>query len=228
MKDKERRNRLEHYINQTREMDKFVGDLVHALSYYNEKTIVVFYGDHLPSLDIERQELDNDSIYETEYVIWSNYSMKQKNKDYAAYQLGAMVLKQAGITTGNIVKLHQTYMDEKDYQKDLKLLQYDQLYGKNYLYRDEEVFPVMDMQFGVAPLKIKQVKIRSAITIVKGREFTPYTRLFINDERVPTKYLNQNTICFSTSALQEGDVLSVRYLTKDSTELRRSKDYILK
>ena len=40
----------EYYINELHEVDKFIGNLIDTLSKRNEKTIVVMYGDHLPTL----------------------------------------------------------------------------------------------------------------------------------------------------------------------------------
>ncbi|EKC43402.1 protein containing Sulfatase domain protein, partial [human gut metagenome] len=63
----------EYYADQTREMDKFIGSLVKALKKRKEETILVMYGDHLPSLGITAENLKNKNVYQTQYVIWSNF-----------------------------------------------------------------------------------------------------------------------------------------------------------
>ena len=47
----------EYYADQTREMDKFIGSLVKALKKRKEETILVMYGDHLPSLCITQAKI---------------------------------------------------------------------------------------------------------------------------------------------------------------------------
>ena len=50
--DEDTKNEFEFYINQLYEVDKFLGDLLSELEKRNEKTVVVMFGDHLPSFDI--------------------------------------------------------------------------------------------------------------------------------------------------------------------------------
>ena len=45
------------------------------------------YGDHLPSLGITAENLKNKNVYQTQYVIWSNFDNDYyKNKKVKAYQ----------------------------------------------------------------------------------------------------------------------------------------------
>ena len=74
-------NGFEYYVNQTHEMDAFVAELIDALSKRDEKTILVIYGDHLPTFDITDDDLKNGDIYQTQYVIWNNYNLQIENKD---------------------------------------------------------------------------------------------------------------------------------------------------
>ena len=52
-----------------------------ALSERDEKTVLVLFGDHLPTLGLNDEDLDNGSIFQTEYVIWDNFSLEKHNKD---------------------------------------------------------------------------------------------------------------------------------------------------
>ncbi len=44
------------------------------LTTWEEPTVLVLYGDHMPSLEISKDMLDLSAggLFETEYVIWSN------------------------------------------------------------------------------------------------------------------------------------------------------------
>jgi AsnA-type aspartate--ammonia ligase len=52
-------NSFTYYINQLYEVDQFIGDLVQALSERDEKTVLVLFGDHLPTLGLKDEDLDN-------------------------------------------------------------------------------------------------------------------------------------------------------------------------
>ncbi len=41
---------------------KFAGDLVRAVEERNEPTVLVFYGDHLPTMDLEAKDLKSRYI----------------------------------------------------------------------------------------------------------------------------------------------------------------------
>ena len=50
---KAKRNAWEYYVNLVHAMDEFAGDLVRAVEERNEPTVLVFYGDHLPTMNLE-------------------------------------------------------------------------------------------------------------------------------------------------------------------------------
>ena len=37
--------------------------------------MIVFFGDHLPGLELTNEVLSTQNIYATEYVIWTNYEL---------------------------------------------------------------------------------------------------------------------------------------------------------
>ena len=60
------------------------------------------YGDHLPSLGITESELVNGDVYQTQYVIWSNFKTKYEDEDIEAYQLQSKILGGLNMTAGTI------------------------------------------------------------------------------------------------------------------------------
>lgn len=229
--DDERLNKLTHYTNQVYSMDQMVGDLIERLSEFDEKTVVVFFGDHLPSIDFERREMKNKSIYETEYVIWANFPMKKIDKNLKAYQLGATTLGRVGMNPGVLNKYHQNFKGKSSYMNNLELLQYDMLYGQRYIYNKENPFPGTNIIFGVDDIKIDRIVRYSKKTILYGEGFTPYSKVYLNDKRLASGYLNSKAININTEDimdLEPGDIISVRYTTKSRTQLRRSDDYEIK
>lgn len=151
LETEEERNQYEYYANQIHETDAWVGELLEMLEERDEKTVVVLYGDHLPSLGIEKEDLKSGSLYQTEYVIWNNFGMEGEIRNLEAYQLNAYVLGCLGVNNGILTKFHQNYMDTMDedtYQSQLQMLEYDMLYGDYYVYGGEP-HPEVPLKLGL-------------------------------------------------------------------------------
>ena len=83
--DEATKNKYQYYAMETYQMDKFIGKLVKTLSEFDEDTILVMYGDHLPSFGLSGEDLVNGDVYQTQYVIWSNFKNDYyKNEDIEA------------------------------------------------------------------------------------------------------------------------------------------------
>lgn len=157
IEDDERINQYTYYANQIYEMDVFIGELINALNNYDEEVILVMYGDHLPSLGLKEEDLINHDLYQTEYIIWSNYGFSMENKDIETYQLAARLLRALNIDGGVINKFHQVYEEDEDYLKSLKKLEYDILYADRYVYGGTSPYVATDMQMGTYPIKITNI-----------------------------------------------------------------------
>ncbi|MGI6257141.1 MAG: sulfatase-like hydrolase/transferase [Anaerovoracaceae bacterium] len=181
----------EYYVNQIYEMDDFVKQLLAELEKYDEKVIVVMYGDHLPAIDnvLEENLKDGRNTYQTDYVIWSNFKMDHKKKDYYAYQLGPEVLDRIGIHNGTFVTYHQKHQNSKTYMEDLKALQYDMLYGKRYIYKNVPPLKGTKMKMGVADITIEEVVQVGEKYYIKGRNFTEYSKINLDGKILDTVYL---------------------------------------
>ena len=84
VEDEGKRNAWEYYVNEVHEMDKFVAQLIEAVEARNEPSVVVFYGDHLPTLGLEAKDLKSKYLYNTNYVIWDNIGLQKKDGNIAA------------------------------------------------------------------------------------------------------------------------------------------------
>ena len=157
IEDDERINQYTYYANQIYEMDLFIGELINALNNYDEEVILVMYGDHLPSLGLTEEDLVNHDLYQTEYIIWSNYGFSMENKDVETYQLASRLFQALNIDGGIINKFHQVYDGDKDYLKSLQKLEYDILYADRYVYGGTSPYVATDMQMGTYPIKITNI-----------------------------------------------------------------------
>ncbi|OKZ83169.1 MAG: hypothetical protein BHW06_08060 [Clostridium sp. 44_14] len=183
----------EYYVNEIDEVDQMIGKLVYALGKWEKPTVLVLYGDHLPSLDLSNEDLEDGSLYETQYIIWNNYGLKEKDQDLKAYELYPEVLDQIGIHTGVITQFHQQADRSSDtYQTDLKALEYDLLYGENYIYDGEVPFTASNLQMGTNPLKIADVYQKDGEYIVRGDNFTPYCRVYFDGKELESQWIDEH------------------------------------
>ena len=109
----------EYYVNQINEMDQFIQELTEALSECGEEVVLVMYGDHLPTMGLEVEDLKNRYLFQTNYVIWDNMGLKKKDENLSSYQMAAEVMDRLGIHEGTIFKYHQARKNTKNYQVDL-------------------------------------------------------------------------------------------------------------
>ena len=122
------------------EVDDFLRALTAAIEALDEPTVLVVYGDHMPSLEIEESALDSGNLYTTEYAVWANFPLEAEDKDVKAYQLASHVLEMLGINNGTLTKFHQMNAWSGAYETELRTLQYDMLYGDRVVYGGEKPF----------------------------------------------------------------------------------------
>lgn len=226
--DEERANKLTYYVNEINEMDDFLKQLTDALSDYPEDVILAIYGDHLPSIDFTNDELENGSTFATEYVIWSNFDIEKEDKDIEAYQLGSNIFDKIGMHSGIMTRFHQYYeaqKSKKGYISNMKLLEYDMLYGNRYILNKQNPFKVTDMQMGTYPMTISNVEKEEDGTItVTGGEYTEYTAIYINGKRVDTEFISPEKVKCEYD-LQYGDEVQIVQESKTHKKLSESEIY---
>lgn len=225
---KEDRNAFEYYVNQIHEMDAFIGNLIKELEKLDEDVVLVFYGDHLPSLGIEASDLENDNIFQTSYIIWDNMNLPEIDMDMEAYQISASILKRLNIDNGYITKLHQNASNTDSYLEELELLQYDMLYGNQTIFNGTNPYIKTDLQMGVDEIKVNGILNSLDNMYIKGENFTEYSKVFLNDTELETTYVDDKTLSISTTTLNSGDIITVGQKGDDKLILSYSKPYVCK
>ena len=213
---------FEYYVNQLFEMDQFIRDLVTRLSEFDEPTILVLYGDHLPSFDIGEEDLDNQNIFQTEYIIWSNFRLDAADRDLAAFQLSAHVLGLCQFDNGLLTKLHQSYETDPDYLSNLELLEYDMLYGDHIVYNGEIPYAPTELKMGVSEIAVYNLTVYDEAAYISGAGFTPYSAVFINGEKQESDYINAHTLRIAGFDAEPGCEVVVSQLA--GTEVLSSSD----
>ena len=224
-----RNNQWEYYVNEIYEMDKFIGELTKTLEKYPEDVVLVMYGDHLPTMDLTVEDLDNKYLFQTNYVIWDNFGLEKEDENLAAYQLAAEVLERVGIHEGTIMRYHQARRNTKNYQVDLETLQYDILYGQQHAYSGESPYERTAMRLGLHDVVMDSVELISVwdhTYRINGANFTPSTEIKLNGEWYDTVFINDTTLMITGTELNDFDTLQVCQRSNSSTRRALTKGYV--
>lgn len=222
--DEETRNQWTYYINQLNEVDTFMADLIDKVSKRDENTVIVFFGDHLPTMGLQNSDMRSGDIYKTKYVTWNNMGLEKQDADLYAYQLMASITNSVGIHEGTILNYHQTQMNSSDYLDGLENLQYDILYGDRYCYNGEDKYPATDIVMGIDPVTVDSAtnSIGDSEVIIRGSNFTKWSKVFVNGSKVNTIFSGPNCLIISKDAISDGDTLQVNQMGSNNTVFRSS------
>lgn len=230
----EETNAWTYYMHQANKTDQFMQELVTYLEQLEEDTIVVFWGDHLPTMGLKDADMVSGDIYKTKYVTWNNFGLEENDKDLYAYQLMADIFDQVGIHEGTMMAYHQTQKDNPNHQAYLdgiEQLQYDILYGNRYCYDGNiNKYPATDIVMGIDEVIISEI---TPITdeegnewlAIKGEGFTQWSRVYVNDEKINTTYVSGNELWVKADKIDDGDKVVVNQNGSKSTIFRSSNEF---
>ncbi len=223
----------EYYVNRIYNVDDFVKQYIEALDARGEDTLVIMFGDHLPTMGLTDDEVATGDLYQTKYFTWNNFGMEKIDEDLASYQLVSEFLNRLGIHNGNINAYHQTQMaagveyGTSDYMSDLKMLQYDILYGDRYVYEDGTEYGPSDLQMGINEVTIDSAYFFNGKLHIYGDNFTKWSRVYVNGEKVSTTYESGQVLTINASSVENGDTITVCQLGSSDTVFRESNEYIV-
>jgi phosphoglycerol transferase MdoB-like AlkP superfamily enzyme len=219
-----------YYVNQLAECDRFISALIEELSNRDEDTIVVMFGDHLPTLGLTDEDMRSGDIYKTKYITWNNMGLEKKDADLYAYQLLASVTDSIGIHEGTVLGYHQAmdYDVTEDYLNGLENLQYDILYGERYCYDGEDAYPATDIVMGIDDVVIDRLAVSelSSYIYIYGENFTKWSKVYVNDEKVSTTYLSSTCLQIKKNKVSEGDTIVVSQVGSSSSRFRDSNEVV--
>ncbi len=219
----------EYYVNQLHEVDQFVADLIEDLDKRGEPTVVFFYGDHLPTMNLKDSDLTTDNVFDTNYLMWDNIGLDQKNGQIFAYQAMARVFNRIGIHDGVMFRFQQTMRNKENYFYDMQVLQYDMLYGKRYVFGETNPYSRTVLAMGVKPITVDSIQKVSAdgIYYVYGENFTQSCKLQVNNEVVDTTYLDSGKLLIKGVQLKSGDWIKVIVQANSSSHMTLSSSNTL-
>lgn len=209
----EERTAFEYFVNQVYETDVFVGELIEQLEEYEEPVVLVLFGDHLPSLNIEDEDLSNGDRFDMEYIIWSNFDLQTSGEDLTSYQLSSHLLNQLGMNNGLVTKLHQSLSGNESYQESLEMLEYDMIYGQQFAFGAEGPHLATELRMGVSDIIVTGIKRENENTYITGAGFTEWSQVFIDDVKAETTYLDEETLMVSEE-IEPGEEVVVAQMSR--------------
>lgn len=227
-KSEEVNNQWEYYVNMIHRQDEWLRSYIDMLSQRNEPTLLIAFGDHIPTLGINDYELKSGDLYKTKYITWNNFGMEKQDKDLASYQLTSEFLNRLGFHEGTMVSYHQRMMDKGEnaaslnYMNGLDELQYDLLYGKRYAYNGEDKYPATDIEMGIGNVLIDKMYHFNNRVYIYGTRFTRWSHVYVNGESVKTKYKSGQVLAISDKVVKDGDIVTVRQMGSNDTLFRQS------
>ncbi|WP_287882825.1 LTA synthase family protein [Agathobacter sp.] len=228
-------NQWTYFVNQAHKTDLFIQNLITELDKRDEDTIVVMFGDHLPTMGLINEDTVPGDIYKTKYQTWNNMGLEKQDADLYAYQLLASVTDSVGIHEGTIWKYHQNELanneaklDRDAYLNGLENLQYDLLYGDRFAYNGEDLYPATELVMGIDEVvieKAQRFEISNALMLT-GSSFTPWTRVYVNDSRVDSVLIDGKHMRISLDDVEDGDVIQMKVLGSSNSVFRVSNEFV--
>lgn len=183
-------------------------------------------------MGLTEADMATGDLYKTQYVTWNNFGLEKADKNLTTQQIMAYILDQLDIHEGTIFRYQQACLQDDavaaDYKKDLRLLQYDLLYGERYAYGQQDLYPRSDLVMGVQDVEIEGTYIeydKTKLSII-GKNFTPWSKVYINGERVTTSYKSGTRLVIFLKDIQDGDAITINQLGSGETIFRSSSDFI--
>lgn len=216
---------FQNFVNALPGTDRFLRDLTLALLHFNEPTVVVAYGDHLPALELENDMLTTGSVYASRYVIWNNFGGKFEAPDLEAYRLNANLLKQLGFSGGVVAKLHQSVEPDdtgEEYLAKLELLEYDMLYGDRQAFEGEYPYRRTQMRMGSRDVAVTSAVREYHRLLVTGENFTEFSRIIAGNQALDTLFIDSEHIVARVEDNAAFDSFCVAQMDRDNVELSRT------
>lgn len=223
---------LEYYVNQAWEMDMFLGSLISVLETRDRPTLLIAYGDHLPSLNLTEDDITTGELYATEYVTWNNFGLEKADKNLRTYELSAQIMSWLGFNNGNITKLHQNMfvknplLTEVEYQEQMAIIAYDMLYGENIQFGGKKPYKELNMRMGTLPITVDSIRVMDGCLYVQGSGFTEKSSIFINGEKVSTMVLSEYSLMAKDVTLNNKDEIKTGQIDSRSDALSYSNSII--
>ncbi len=231
-KDEAKTNQWTYYINRIYNVDDFVKQYMQMFEDRGEPTLVIMFGDHLPTMGLTADEVAQKDLYQTKYWTWNNFGMEKVDQDLTSYQLVSTYMNRLGIHGGSIVNYNQSKTSagispkSHDYMDGLEMLQYDILYGDRYLYGGGDLYPATDIEMGTKDIELERIYNFNGKLYLYGENFTKWSKVYVNGEKVSTSYESGQCLTIDETLVEDGDSIVVNQVGSSSTVFRSSNEVV--
>lgn len=226
-----KKTEFEYYVNQLHEMDTMIGNLIDQIEESDEPTVLVLYGDHLPTIGLSEERLENENMYQTEYVIWDNIGFTQEDEDLRSYQLSTKLFSELNLPMGIMQEYHVEYDDTEEYQKDMEILEYDLLYGDQYTYANGlTAYEPAAIQMGIDKISVTNIKksnTEEKTYFIAGKNFNEYTIVYVNGKQADTEFIDDGSLKVTGQSLSDGDRITTAQVGDDHIALGYSNELVI-
>ncbi len=191
---------FEHYAKQLSDTDLVLSELINYVREHDEHTILVMYGDHYPH-SLNKNSLSDEQLHTTFYYAMDNKSSLNGAfpEQIDTHELTTHILSHYGIAGGILNQYQLHCSDNDDYEENYELLQYDMVFGNNYLEEIHINRDRSDLKFGIFDLEISGYELSDDKIIVNGIGFNKYTEIFLDGKIVETTFHDDTKISASLS-----------------------------
>ncbi|WHY00008.1 sulfatase-like hydrolase/transferase [Neobacillus sp. DY30] len=256
----EAENMLEVYSDNLTEIDKELQRLVEEVNKMNQKTIIVFFGDHLPLLGNNYQVYQeanyyNDTktyeeylkMYTTPVLIWDNFSNRQDDLNIGSTMLTPVILERAGLSGNYLTNYLLTKYQNGEFSKipradflaeekidnqtlnDIKMLQYDVLFGKMYGMEDKKIEVSKNYRLGYSDPKVTGISTSTVdgkkVLIIKGKNFTYNSHVYLNGKAADKISSDGTKIIIPYSKIKDGTEIVVKITDQNEKVISSSNKY---
>ena len=223
-----------YYVNELNEVDTFIGNLLLELSFRNEPTVLVFYGDHLPAFSVQKNwSLKEGDCYQTDYIIWNNCGIDFSDAgDLKTFQLASYVFSKLGINSGDFNRLNRLYLNNStdDYSHLRHIYQYATLYDAHLKGSKATIsipkYERVSTKYGVTSPRPLSAYTIDGDTYIKGKLFNEFSTVAINSKPVDTEFINTTLLKISIDLIPD-DVITVVQQAANHTILGESQTNII-
>lgn len=189
-------NQITYYANQVKDMDDFVGELIKEVNKLKNPVVVAFYGDHLPALNVINRNIENVDKFKSIFIVANNFGVPKASipNDFQGYQLSTLILDTAKLNYGPMNLIHKHMKSNPEYQRNMQLVQYDILFGKNYFLSKNEKPVKIEMKVGNGDMKLYRVEVVNGEYHIRGKNFNRQTEVYMDGKKVDADYKDDTRI----------------------------------
>lgn len=225
------RSELENYANIIKETDNFITELINRLDKIKEEYVLIIYSDHLPTLGNKYSTFDKtlpkDDLFKTPYLIITSdksRDLKLNKQDFHSYEFLGNILESLNLNTTIYHKFKKEFRNIENINEYEKQLILDIKYKNIY---DNGIFPylVENIKIGNELPKIQDAVVENNISYIIGNNFTPNSKIVINEDVKDSAYISENYLRLENYVLKNGDNVKVSTFSNKNSPLNSSESF---